>query len=248
MDQINIGFIGGCINTQNGIDRKDLYHTVMANLFKDIDKVNNYRILLASYDMLDELIQQTEKFIKKKKPTIIFLFIRPSSLMPLQKPFIKIDKKEGRKSWILHPCLFNRQLLWESTTAKTNANNEVAIVPKRKIGFKDINLTLGITLGLHHWTLHYVAKQIETIKTICEETQIDLYIISPPKNPESIIGNITCKWVAKYLSDYCRRRMINFLDINHLGFDCFENDNIHLNSQGHKKIGELIYYKLKQHY
>lgn len=241
MDKINIGFIGGCINNQGGISRDDLYYSVMTKKLKESKSSNNYQISLGSYLSFDQLVIKTNEFISKKKPDIIFLFIRPFPLMPLQKPFVKYDKADGIQSWVIHPALFSTQLVWKDLLTKNQSANDFVFAPKNKIGLRDLNLIAGIALGLHHWTRRYIAKQIQLVKQLCDKDNIQLKIISPPQNPESIIANLTCKWITNFIDRYCKQQKLEFININKFDIDKFEQDKIHFNIHGHQQLGQLLY-------
>jgi hypothetical protein len=104
-----------------------------------------------------------------------------------------------------------------------------------------LNLIIGIALGLHHWARRYVVEQLGLVSQLCEQNNIQLKIVSPPQNPESAIGNLTCKWIANFISEYCRRKHIEFININTFAVDKFETDKIHFNVYGHKVLGEVLY-------
>lgn len=239
MDKINIGFIGGCINNQGGINREDLYYFVASKLLASNQK--KYQITLGTYLSFDHLLDQTKKFIDKKQPSLIYLFIRPFPLMPLQKPIVKYDTAEKTIGYSLHPALFSRQLKWNEELTKYQSSNDFQFVSKSSFSFRDINLLAGVVLGLHRWTLKYLTHQLELVKQLCNKQKIKLKIISPPQNPESVLANLTCKWTANYLDKYCKSTKLDFININSFSLANFEQDKIHFNIHGHKKLGELIY-------
>jgi hypothetical protein len=244
MDKINIGFVGGCINNQVGISRDDLYYSVLIKHLKEGKNNSEYQISLGSYLSFDQLVTKTNEFISKKKPNIIFLFIRPFPLMPLQKPFVKYERADGSKTRTIHPALFRRHLVWKDLLTKNQKATEFVFVPKSRIGLRDLNLIAGIVLGLHHWTKEYVANQILLVKQLCDQNNIQLKIISPPQNPESIIANLTCKWITSFIDRYCRQQKLEFININKFDIDKFEQDKIHFNIHGHQQLGQLIHAEL----
>lgn len=242
MDKINIGFIGGCINNQSGINREDLYYSITSKLLA-INQ-SEHQISLGSYLSFDRLLNETIKFIDKKEPSLIYLFIRPFPLMPLQKPIVKYDTAEKDIGYSLHPALFTRQLKWNGELSKHQSSNGFQFVSKNYFGFRDINLLAGVLLGLHHWTLKYLTYQLKLVNQLCNKQNIKLKIISPPQNPESVLANLTCKWTAKYLERHCKTANIDYININSFSLTNFEQDKIHFNIHGHKKLGELIYYNI----
>jgi hypothetical protein len=239
MDKINIGFIGGCINNQAGINREHLYHSIALKLLANWH--SEHKMTLGSYLSFDQLPDRTKNFIDKKQPAIIYLFIRPFPLMPLQKPIVKYDTAEETIGYSLHPALFTRQLKWNEELTRYQSSTDFVFVRKPSFGFRDLNLLAGVILGLHRWALKYLTHQLELVQQLCMQEKIKLKIISPPQNPESLLATLTCKWTANYLEKYCRTVMIDFININGFSLANFEQDRIHFNVHGHKKLGELIY-------
>ncbi len=244
MDKINISFIGGCINNQNGISREDLYYSVASKLLSN--KQTEHQISLGSYLSFDQLFEQTKKIIDKKRPNLIYLFVRPFPLMPMQKPIVKYDTANKKVAYSFHPALFTQQLRWDIKFTKYQSTNDFRFVRKSIFGLRDINLLVGVLLGLHRWALKYLTLQLDLVKQLCSETNIKLKIISPPQNPESFLANLTCEWTANHLKTYCKSESIDFININSFSLSNFENDKIHFNVQGHKELGELIYRDLKK--
>jgi hypothetical protein len=239
MNKFKIGFIGGCINNQIGVNRQDLFHAVASNLMSQINL--NHQISLGTYLSFDQLFDQTNKFIHKKKPHLIYLFIRPFPLMPLQKPIVKFDRENESIGYSLHPEFFTRQLKWNEKLTKNQSSSDYEFVRKSVFGFRDINLLAGVILGLHSWALKYLSLQLTLIQQICIEQKITLKIISPPKNPESVLANLICKWTTNFLKKKCQSNQLGFININSFSFEYFEHDKIHFNIHGHKVLGKLIF-------
>lgn len=245
MRNVNIGFIGGCINNQPGIRREDLYHSVLS---RDLSQSgSDHQISLAVYLSYDQLYRQVQRFLSLKDPDIIFLFIRPFPLMPLQKLIIKYDRPDHQTGWGLHPALFDRDADWDRRFSAHQSDKGYRYVKRNKFELRDINLLAGMSLGLHHWAFHYINKQLIRIKALCSHHSIKLCIISTPKNPESILGNKICYQATRSVEKFCAENDLHFLDINKLPLDKFEDDNLHFNMQGHKAVAALIYDELLQY-
>jgi len=238
MDKINIGFIGGCINNQEGINREDLYYSVLSKLLSN--EKTDYHISLGSYLSYDQLPEQTKFFINKKNPDLIFLFIRSFPLLPLQKPIVKYESENNKVAYALHPALFNHQMKWKDKLSKHQSSNDFQFVKKNVFSFRDINLLAGVFMGLQYWTLKYLAHQLDRVKQLCPAEEIKLIIISPPKNPGSILANLLCKHTTDYLDKYCKREQLDFININSFSPDNFEQDKVHFNIYGHEKLAETI--------
>ncbi len=243
MDNTAIGFIGGCINNQRGINRDDLYFSQVSNELKATGK--KHQIVLGSYLSFNQLPEQIALFIEKKQPTEFYLFIRPFPLMPLHKPIVKYDKSEQSIGYALHPALFSRKLKWDNKFSNFLASGNFQASTKPAFGLRDLNLIVGIAFGLHIWALKYVTNNLQIVKQLCNDNNIRLVIISPPQNPESFVANFICKKTARYLQIYCKLSNINYININSFALDAFETDGIHFNLYGHHQLAKLIYDDIK---
>lgn len=241
MDKVNIGFMGGCIHNQSGIRRDDLYHAVATRLLRQHQPACEYGVSLGCYLSFDQLVSQAQHFITRKRPDILFLFIRPFPLMPLQKLVVRFEKPDGTGGMGLHPALFGRQLAWNDQFTRDQTERPFVYVPRSRIGFRDLNLLGGILLGLHHWARRYVAQQLLEVEQLCSRHQVRLKVISPPQRAESVIARATCKWFAGFLDRYCRRRGLDFINIQSLPDDHLEQDQIHFNTKGHQQLGQLLF-------
>ncbi|MBI3502055.1 MAG: SGNH/GDSL hydrolase family protein [Bacteroidetes bacterium] len=238
MDKLKIGFLGGCINRQQGIQRNDLYYSMFSYLLGK-EKINN-QILLEQYFSYDQLVECSRKFVDEKNPDWLFLFIRPFPLMPLHKPIIKYDLQGKKTGRTLHPALYNRELKWKGKLSEHQRTEPLQIIQRKKFELRDLNIIAGILIGLHSWAMKYLTKQIKEIHSFCNRKGKKIVVISPPKNPESIMGSLICKWTTAYFNKYCHNNQIRFVDINLISADYFEEDKIHFNVAGHKQLAELI--------
>jgi len=244
MDKINIGFIGGCLNNQRGINREELYYSVLSKLLTDNKNKTDHQISLGGYLSYDQLPEQVKIFITRKKPDLVFLFIRPFPLIPLQKPVVKYDAGNNKVAYAIHPALFNRQMKWNDKLTKNQSSGDFQFVKKSAFGFRDINLLSGLLFGLHHWMLKYLVHNLEIVNQICTMEEIKLIIISPPINPGSVLANLFCRRTTDYLDKYCRKEKLDLLNINSFMIEYFEQDKVHFNISGHRKLAEMIYHYL----
>jgi hypothetical protein len=230
--------MGGCLNNQRGISRQDLYYSVLSKLLSD--KKTDHQILLGNYLSYDQLPEQIRIFINRKKPNLIFLFIRPFPLVPLQKPFVRYEAGNHSVAYAIHPALFNRKMKWNDTLTKNQSAGEFQFVKKSVFGLRDINLLAGRFTGLQHWMLEYLVHQLEIVNKICTHEEIKLILISPPINPGSVMTNQLCKRTTEYLIKYCKREKPDLVNISSLSVYDFEQDKVHFNVSGHRKLAELI--------
>jgi hypothetical protein len=241
MDKMNLGFIGGCINRQAGIQRSDLYYSVLTHLLDEQVHAEEHQASLATYLSFDRLLGITGQLIMEKKPDIIFLFIRPFALMPLQKPLVRFDREKGRKGMALHPALFSRKLNWNERFSRWQVYGEYSFVRKKRFGFRDLNLLAGLLAGLDRWSMRYVIRQLQEVKKLCDEKNIILCIISPPGKQNTVLAEFSCRRATLHLEKYCLRNHLNFIDISSFSADFYESDLVHLNAAGHKKLAETLF-------
>jgi hypothetical protein len=247
MDKVNIGFIGGCINNQRGLQREDLYHAVLLSLLSHQSIPKDFKVSLATYLSYDRLAGQAEQFILNKQPDMFFLFIRPFPLMPLHKPIVRFEKENGEKAMAFHPGLFNRKLRWKTGLTEWQSESGFEFVPKKRFGLRDLNLLAGLLTGLHRWSMKYITAQVDDIRRQCLHRGIRLFIISPPKSPGSALGDVICRRTTNHLDAYCSRHELVFININAFSSEYFEKDQIHFNARGHRKLAEILLGEIRQH-
>ena len=245
MPKLNIGLIGGCINKQKGISKGDLYHSIIRSKIKTHNPEIDLQFSLGSYESYNELFQKTETLIFKKRPNIIYLFIRPFPLLPLTKPIVKYENEKHNKVRTLHPGLLNRKLEWPDKLSIYQTNTDSLQTSNGKFGFRDLNIILGILLGLNKWANKFIITEIEKIETLCKQENTQLVIVSPPKKLESIMANLICKWTHQKLNQFSIKRSFKYIDIYQLSQNNFEEDNIHFNKKGHQKLGEIIHQNIQ---
>src|ERR1017187_4651460 len=114
MKAVNIGFMGGCLNNQKGIAKDEFYYEVFSGLLSNVP----HHVFTSIYISYDTMVAKTEKFIEINNIDVLFLVIRQFPLMPLYKPLIKYENKNGGTSWMIHPSLFRRKLGWNPGLSK----------------------------------------------------------------------------------------------------------------------------------
>jgi hypothetical protein len=239
MDKITIGFIGGCLNNQKGIKREDLYYSILSKILSS--EKTEYQISLRNYLSYDQLPDQAKILINKKNPDMIFLFIRPFPLMPLQKLIVKYEAGNNKVGYALHPALFNRKLRWNDKLTAHQSSSDFKLKKRSVFGLRDINLLAGVLFGLHHWMLKYLTNQLDLINQRCKAEDLRLYIISPPRDTGSLTAKLLFRHTLHYLEIYCKKVHLDLLEIHSLTTEYFEEDKVHFNVSGHRKLAEMIY-------
>ncbi|MBI1306673.1 MAG: hypothetical protein GC181_08675 [Bacteroidetes bacterium] len=161
--------------------------------------------------------------------------------MPLQKLLIKYNVNRDIQKRAIHPAFINRKLLWDNLLTEKYYTRNYVFIPRKFIDLRDLNLLLGFVTGLHHWSRLYVSKQIQLLNDVCHEKNVDLRIISPPGNPEAALMNVTLKWYSDFLYNFCQKKHICFINANAITTNYFEADGVHLNEEGHRKLGTALY-------
>lgn len=241
-----IGFIGGCINNQKGLFKNDHYFVKVMSQLSTNAPDQSFSVVLSSYSSLNQLANDCEHFIERKNPDFLGVFIRPFTLMPLCKPFIKYKNDGGPTRWGVHPALRNRRLEWNSLLTDYVSESEYSYSRKSRIGLRDFNLMAGYGLGLHSWARQFLHKQISHIKQICATNNVELILFTPPGNPESLMGNWICENISKSLIDYAQERSIRLINLFKIPKSGFNKDLVHLNEKGHSFLAGLIFKELNK--
>jgi hypothetical protein len=245
MEKITLGFITGCLNKQKNILPEHLYHQKLLDILKRQNTTGNIDIALSSYVSYSQFKATSINFIKNKNPDIVFIFLRPFPLMPLNKPLIKYKKSEDIISWSVHPSLFNRKNFhWDEEFSKHEKEIDFNYKHRNKIELRDINLLTGFLLGLNAWCVKFLINNIKEIQQSFTDNN-KIFFISLPQNPESVMGNYICKLTNKKIGRNFSEE-INFVDISRISKYYFENDGIHFNSKGHEYLAQLLYEVIKK--
>ena len=239
MDKLSIGFIGGCINKQPGIEKDRNYISILKNLLAG--EYRNISTHTASYLSYDQLAEKAISFIAGKRPNIVCVFIRPFPLLPLHKLSIKYNTANNETGWTLHPGLFKKGMQWPSKLTENQVERPFVYTPKARISLRDMNILAGMPLMLHRWAMKYLDNIFSEIQVACKKTDTQFVLISPPKSPGYVMGDLVCKRTTYYFRQYCLINGINYVNINVLPKTCFEKDKIHANEYGHQRIAKLLH-------
>jgi hypothetical protein len=188
------------------------------------------------------MLAKTEKFIEKNELDVLFLVIRQFPLMPLHKPLIKYENKDGGISWALHPALFRRNLNWSKKFTQYYTLNEYIHKEKSRFGLRDLNLLAGLVLGLYRWAPEFVMQEVKKVRDLCEQKGVKLIVLSTQQYPTSVMGDIACKKISEKLANWCRTDDINYVNIIDLGPpEFFAEDRVHFSADCHKLIAAKLY-------
>jgi hypothetical protein len=194
---MNIGFIGGCINSKGIIDQNNAYHQLLKQRFPE------HNIFLTTYSSYTTLLDKTEQFISRNSLDKVFVFMRHFPYMVLNKPLVKLINKDGKPYYRIHPYLMDRKVKeWLPEYDKYVTRYENNIQPARSyFGLRDVNFIIGKSFKLHYWASNYILCLIKTINAKCIETNTKLSIISLPKIHETFMVDVSCKFLNKRLSE-----------------------------------------------
>jgi len=246
MNKITLSFITGCLNKQKTISPEHLYHQQILNILKREYFNCEIEIALGSYVSYSQFQNAILKFIENKCPDLVFIFLRPFPLMPLNKPLFKYKKNEKIIAWSLHPSIFKRKNFhWDEKFSKYETEIDYNDKCRKKIELRDINLLIGLLSGLNSWCVKFLTKNIREINNDVKGFDKKLFYISLPQNPESLMGNYICKITNRKIRKILSKE-INFIDISHISKDFFEKDGIHFNSKGHEQLAKILYPVIKE--
>jgi hypothetical protein len=240
MNNIKMGFITGCLNKQKTITPEQLYHQQILQILKQQYSACTFEIALASYVSYSQFHEATINFIENINPDIVFIFLRPFPLMPLNKPLIKYKKDEENIAWSMHPSLFNRKnFQWDEKFSKYEKEIKFNHKHRWKFELRDLNLLSGLLLGLNRWCAKFLVNNLNAIYNNENGGSKKLFFISLPKNPESLMGNYVCRVTNRKIVSRLPKE-ISFIDISYIKKDAFENDGIHFNEIGHYQLAKTL--------
>lgn len=241
MKTMKIGFIAGCINIPTRIDAKDLYYVVLLRELQEKYPHIMWESCVDIYSAYSQVIEKANTFLEKNEPQILCFFIRFFPLMVLYKPLVKYENAKKEKAWAFHPALFSPKADWNPQFSRFVTETGYQFSIRRRFAGRDLNLLAGKMLGLHAWANRYVCKQIKSLHDICTKKGVKLIVVSPPRNPESYMGNIVCQEITECLNSFCAQENISFANIYHpLDIVNFEKDAVHYNAQGHRRMAEIV--------
>jgi hypothetical protein len=242
MTDLKIGFLGGCINVQKGIEKDQYYYEIFSKLIEDVP----HKISTGVYISFDKMAEKAERFIAENELDILYLVIRQFPLMPLHKPLVKYENNNGSVSWAVHPALFNRKLQWSCRLSHYNKLNEYVYKKKSRFGLRDLNLLAGKVLGLYNWAPRYVLQEVKKVKKNCDRLGVKLVVISTQRYPTSMMGDLACKQISTTQEKQFESNDIPFVNIIRLGPDLFADDMVHFSAECHRLIATIIYDKTLQ--
>ena len=242
MKPLSIGFLGGCLNNQKGIEKEEFYYEVFSGLMSN----RPHRIATSIYISFDTMANKAEGFIDNNELDLLFLVIRQFPLMPLHKPFIKYENSSGGVNWAIHPALFNGKLQWNHELSRYHTMHEYVHKDKTKFGLRDLNLLAGMGLGLYAWAPKYVLQEVKKASDLCKSKNIDFMVLSTQRYPTSTMGDIACKRISAIQEKQFKAEGINFINIIHLGPEYFANDKVHFSAECHKIIAETLFDEFKK--
>lgn len=236
---MNIGFVGGCINSRGVIEQEKAYHSLLKREYPQ------HNIFLTKYSSYTSLMDKAEQFINTNSLDRVYVFMRHFPYMVLNKPLVKLINKDGKSYYRIHPFLMDRNVKeWLPEYDKYVTSFEDNIQPKRNyFGLRDVNFMVGKSLSLHHWASSYILNLIKTVHEKCVASNAELSIISLPKIHETFMVDVTCKFLNKRLVNELEKVNVDFIEINKPGDeegDYFQSDKIHFNERGHRYVFEKL--------
>ncbi len=235
-----IGFIGGCIINPRNITRNQVFYSVVNQLLRN-ENHEEVSVVLGNYENYSQLHNQTQSFITKKEPDIIYLFIRPFPLLILNKVLIKYDISNFKTKRTINPFLFKSKLRWDNKITDNQIITNYQTPRRSTVGFQDINLFLGSFLGLNNKSTNYIFDEIDKISKSCRRNQIKLVVILPPQYHETLMSKVVCKKINNKLLVKLKESSISNINIYDINNEQFENDRIHFNTLGHRVLAKRIF-------
>ena len=247
MKTINIGFIGGCLNKQQGLAREEHYYSILSSRFKKDMPGHDCHLSFSSFLSYADLGKQTTELIGKRSCDIIVVFLRPYPLMPMNKLMVRYRSAPGKTSWTLHPAFFHRSLAeWPVKMTRYEPEGDFVFTPKMKFGLRDLNLVFGMLAGLHHWSSAYIEQTVLSLNLSLNSSGKKLLVFTAPGYPSSLAGDYVCRRSSANLTRICTRENISFADLYNESSGLFNHDGIHFTADGHRFIAGRVFDKVSQ--
>jgi hypothetical protein len=241
-NKISIGFLGGCINKQQGLPRQSHYYTHLASKLLNLEI--DTTIKLGSYKSINTLPENLRQILNNNDLHMVGVFIRPFTVMPLCKPFIKYEDVLGKIKWGIHPNLMRKTNQWNSKLTDNYQVGHYTSANKKRFGIRDLNLLIGRVFGLHRWAESYIERVLSQLSILSKNKSVEIFLISPPSNPESFMGDYVGKRLTLKIHEYCSSNNIQLIDVSILDDRMFKPDKLHLNVYGHEHLSTLILEKV----
>ena len=238
MDKIiNIHFFGGCAITQKNIPRKDRFISVLNHKLES-NLLTNPKFSFSSYGNFLELLNKSKNQIEKNKNEIFIAQIRPQPYILISKFIIKYLDKNNKLTFTINPFLSKRKSR-ELINYSNPTFNQLSVKPT----FFEFNIFLGRLFNINSNSSKYVFKTIQEIQLLCNKNNIQFIVLGISPQPMSLQGNIICEKLNNYLKNECLKNKIHYIDIytEMNNYRNFLSDRLHLSTNGHRKLGELLF-------
>jgi hypothetical protein len=239
-DRIKISFIGGCIHYPIRIKTGETYHSLLQNTLPHLE------IYKSSYTTFASLVSCARHSIETESPDVLFVFLRHSPYFALNKPIVRLARGGGGVYFRIHPYLLNRSLRrWPPGLDVHAAFKVTADVPTRAFfGLRDMNSILGKFMGLHSWASRYVLDLLKEVEQLTRAHGVQLVVIGPMRNPQTYMGDHTCRYFNAQIKKAMAALHVRFIDICDCedadGNPLFQRDKVHFNANGQRYVFEKI--------
>ncbi len=233
-NKLNISIIGGCALTQKNIPKESRFYSVFnKRMVNDLEIDTS--ISFASYTNYNNLEAIIKRMILKKKSNIIILQIRPQPFLILTKPIIR----GNNPSKLVNPLLYSSAAFNHNEKEISPVFNTLA----KKPIFMNTNMYLGKLFRLKEKASKHILDTIKNIQSVCNESDIKLFILGIPPQLMTKQTNNNCKFLDDYLYTNCCKNGIKYIttfkNLNENKY--FEKDKVHFSEAGHIMLGEIMF-------
>jgi hypothetical protein len=243
--QLTLAFLAGCLNKQEGIRKESLYHARLKESLTERFKVD-LDVNLMSYYAYNQVCPKIERFLRNKQTDILIFFIRPFPFMVLNKPVIKYDNSRHQKVRGIHPAFLSfGKYQWPEEYSKYISEGTPATNGKRSYSvFEEINLVLGMCIGLHHWSKRYVEGELDKLVSLCSNAGTRMIVLGIPPIAGSPVGNFVCQSLNRYLIRKASRQKLDYIDVftdkKYNGEAIINVDGRHFTETGHAFLESML--------
>jgi hypothetical protein len=255
--EFRLGIIGGCLSHQKDIPYSLLYHRQLADRLFQTTGVRLHVDIARDFER--PYTERLDNLLANAECDGILLHVRSFSGFSQKAGVFVIYYMDDIKKYSLHPVLLGKSKMgWAQFASRylgairLNPKNELANITARSelrhiIGVVrgDSNRILGMMLGLDRWAINDDIRMLQYFLRKCSEMKMPVVVLGPTPFYHKYTVNYLCRKMNKRLKAvlaplnipcYCFS-----LNTRHNSRNLMLNDDMHLNTEGHRFIADSLY-------
>lgn len=257
MADFQLGIIGGCMSHQSGIPMFELYHHHLKKMLDASDDIQ-LRIWLAR-DFQESHAERVDKLLARQALDGILLHIRPRFVMKAMLVTAKINLRNGKKEYSLHPFLLNRQHAEgpaqlgadddddESPGEETALDASSGTLAEKRHGYlhlHNFNMIAGRLAGLWSWAVEDELFLLDRFIERCTEKGVPFMVLGPWPRGDSPLSVYLCQRLNRRVEARLKGTGAPYCSFEGTGKATFDSmlqrDGLHLTIEGHRHVAQIL--------